>query len=150
MIVVLYRPEYSPKWNQLHFHTPIDLTSVKEKSVQSMIKAFYGVERLPEEFASQIYQHSGGNPFFIEELCDLLKKEKTVVIEAGKFSLQQPIEQMTFPETVQAVIRAKLDRLYAEPKEVIRLASVIGRVFLQRILEQITTRKEDLSSSLEI
>lgn len=133
MVVVLYRPEYSPKWNQLHFHTPIDLTSVDEKSVESMIKAIYGVERFPEEFASQIFQHSGGNPFFIEELCDLLKEEETVLIEEGKIKLQQPIEQITFPESVQAVIRAKLDRLYGEPKEVIRLASVIGREFPQRI-----------------
>ena len=46
MMVVLYRPEYSPKWDQLPFHTPIDLTSVNEKSVESMIKAIYGVERL--------------------------------------------------------------------------------------------------------
>ena len=149
MVVVLYRPEYSPKWNQLHFHTPIDLTPVNEKSVKSMIKAIYGVERFPEKFASQIFHHSGGNPFFIEELCDLLKEEKTVLIEEGEIRLQQPIEQITFPETVQAVIRTKLDRLSAEPKEVIRLASVIGREFRQRILEQITARKEDLSPTLE-
>jgi len=114
-----------------------------------MIKDIYGVEHFPEEFTSQIFQHSGGNPFFIEELCDLLKEEETVLIEEGRVRLQKPIEQITFPETVQAVIRARLDRLYAEPREVIRLASVIGREFLQRILEQITTRKEELSTSLE-
>ena len=149
MVVVLHRPEYSPKWDRLHFHTSIDLTSVSEKNVESMIKDIYGVERIPKEFTSQIFQHSGGNPFFIEELCDLLKEEETVLIEEGRVRLQKPIEQITFPETVQAVIRAKLDRLYAEPREVIRLASVIGREFLQRILEQITTRKEELSTSLE-
>lgn len=149
MVVVLYRPEYSPKWDQLNFHTAIDLTSISEKSVESMIKAIYRVEYFPEKFASQIFQHSGGNPFFIEELCDLLKEEKTVLIEEGKIRLQQPIEQITFPETVQAVIRTKLDRLYTEPREVIRLASVIGREFLQRILEQITPTKEDLSPTLE-
>jgi len=52
MVVVLYRPEYSPKWNQLHFHTSIDLTSVSEENVESMIKDIYGVERFPEEFIS--------------------------------------------------------------------------------------------------
>ncbi len=149
MIVVLYRSEYAPNWNQLDFHTHIDLKPVDEKGAKSMIKAIYGVDHLPKKFASQIFQHSTGNPFFIEELCDLLKEEETVLIEDRKIRLQKPIEQNTLPETVQAVIRSKLDRLLAEPREVIRLASVIGREFLQHILEQIATDIEDLPHSLE-
>lgn len=149
MVVVLHRPEYSPKWNQLPFHTLINLVSVNERNVESMIKAIYGVEFLPKKLTSQIYQRSDGNPFFIEELCDLLKEEETVLIKEGKLSLHHPLEQITFPETVQAVVRAKMDRLESVPREVIRLASVIGREFLQRILEQITSRKEELSYSLE-
>ena len=152
MIVVLYRSEYAPNWNQLDFHTHIDLKPVDEKGAKSMIKAIYGVDHLPKKFASQIFQHSTGNPFFIEELCDLLKEEETVLIEDRKIRLQHPIEQNTLPETVQAVIRAKLDRLLAEPREVIRLASVIGKEFLQQILEQIATDItdiEDLPNSLE-
>ncbi|MEE8480512.1 MAG: adenylate/guanylate cyclase domain-containing protein, partial [Desulfobacterales bacterium] len=149
LIVVLYRSEYSPKWNKLHFNTHIDLKPIDEKGAKSMIKSIYGVDRLPKKFASQIFQHSGGNPFFIEELCDLLKEEETVMMEDGRIRLQKPIEQNTLPETIQAVIRAKIDRLSAEPREVIRLASVIGKVFLQYILEQIATDIENLPNSLE-
>ncbi len=149
MVVVLFRPEYSPRWDALDFRRRINLVSVDVKSVELMIKSIYGVAHFPENFVSQVHQHSGGNPFFVEELCDLLLKEQTVLIEDGKFSLQQPIERIKFPESVQAVIRAKLDILNTESKEVIRLASVIGREFLQRLLEQITARKNDLTASLD-
>jgi predicted ATPase/class 3 adenylate cyclase len=149
MIVLLFRPEYAPKWGSLSCHSPIDLSSVDEKGMESMIKAIYGVEEFPKQFALQIFNHSAGNPFFIEELCSLLRQEGSVLIEEGKLRLPQVMEQISFPQTVQAVIRAKLDRLGPEQKEVMRLASVIGREFLQRILEQIITRKEALSPSLE-
>ncbi len=149
MVVVLYRPEYSPKWNHLQFHTTIDLNPVDEKGVESMIKVIYGVNQLPDKLASKIFQHSGGNPFFIEELCDLLKEEEALLIEDGKMRLLHPIEHHTLPETIQAVIRAKLDRLYPEQREVLSLASVIGKEFLQQVLEQISTNIEYLDSSLE-
>ncbi|MFT7533054.1 MAG: tetratricopeptide (TPR) repeat protein [Gammaproteobacteria bacterium] len=87
-------------------------------------------------------------------MCDLLKEQKTVTLHTvesreKQLTLQRPLEQITFPESVQAVIRTRLDRLGPEQKEVLRLASVIGREFSLRVLEQIITDKEMLPSSLE-
>jgi len=150
MIILVYRPEYVPKWKSPSFNYHIQLASISEQLVESMIKAKYEVVDLPEKFASQIFKRTGGNPFFIEELCSLLYQEESIFIEAGKLECSQVIEKMTFPQTVEAAILAKLDQLDPDSKEVLRLASVIGREFVQRILEQITTRKKELPPHFSI
>lgn len=149
MIILVYRPEYVPKWRSPSFNYHIQLASISEQQVESMIKAKYEVADLPEQFASQIFKRTGGNPFFIEELCSLLYQEESIFIEAGKLECSQVIEKMTLPQTVEAAILAKLDQLDPDSKEVLRLASVIGREFVQRILKQITTRKKELPTSLQ-
>jgi len=59
------------------------------------------------------------------------------------------LEGLTLPDTVQAVIRARLDRLDRPTRELLRLSSVIGREFAKRILERISTSLDRLSQSLE-
>ena len=149
MAIVLHRSEYSPELEQYDFHTAIDLAGIDESGVEAMIKVIYGVEQVPDEFTKNMLQHSAGNPFFIEELCLLFKDDETVIIENGKIILNKATNQIAFPQSVQAVVRTKLDRLYGESREVINLASVIGRDFVRPILGKITSRIEDLSNSLE-
>ena len=148
MIVLLYRPEYTPGWGNLPFHQHIGLQSVPPQSVGGMIKAIYDIETIPESFALEVSKRSGGNPFFIEELCSLLKQNGTITLREGTLQLEQTLEKIRFPQTVQAVVRAKLDRLNVESREVMRLASVIGREFLQKILAQITRQKGKLPDVL--
>lgn len=149
MIIIVYRPEYMPEWELPSFNSHLDLDSISEAQVESMIKAKYQVVNLPEQFASQIFHLTGGNPFFIEELCSLLFEEKTIFIEAGKLRCTRAIEKNTFPPTVEAVILAKLDQLDSGSMAVLRLASVIGREFVRRILKQISTQKDELPVSLQ-
>ena len=60
-----------------------------------------------------------------------------------------PIEKIKIPSTVQAVISHRFDRLDGKAQETLRLASVIGREFAQRILERVTPNSKDLSKPLE-
>jgi predicted ATPase len=50
---------------------------------------------------------------------------------------------------VQAVIRARLDRLDHYARESLRTASVIGREFARRILDRISISRDQLAQSLE-
>jgi predicted ATPase len=96
-----------------------------------------------------ILERTGGNPFFIEEISSALIEEGTIQVKDKQAMLTRPLHKLTLPDTVQAVIRSRLDRLDQYSRESMRLASVIGREFTRRILEQISTFKEQLSQSLE-
>ena len=149
MVLVIYRPDYSSNWGNWSHHTPIILNAFDKPGCEDFIKSVWQSDRLPKGIVSLIHERTGGNPFFIEEICSALTEEGTIQIKNSQAILTHPLEKITLPKTVQAVIRARLDRLDRHSRESLRLASVIGREFTRRILEQISSSREQLSQSLE-
>jgi len=149
MILVIYRPEYSASWANWSHHSPIILKALDHRSSENIIKSIWGVARLPEGIASKIHERTGGNPFFTEEISNALLEEGMVQVKDNNAELSQSLEHLMLPDTVQSVIRARLDRLDHFSRESLRLASVIGREFARRLLEKISSSGEQLSKSLE-
>jgi predicted ATPase len=149
MLLVIYRPEYSSHWANWSHHTPVILRALDNQTCKDFIKSVWSAERLPEGIGPLIHERTGGNPFFIEEISSALIEEGTIQVKDRQAMLTRPLDKLTLPDTVQAVIRSRLDRLDQYSRESMRLASVIGREFTRRILEQISTFKEQLSQSLE-
>jgi tetratricopeptide (TPR) repeat protein len=149
LILVIYRPDYSSNWGNWSHHTPIILKALDKSGCQDFINSVWQSDVLPEGIASLIQDRTGGNPFFIEEICSALMEDGTVLLNDRRAILTRSLENITLPKTVQAVIRARLDRLDRHSRESLRLASVIGREFTRRILAQISSSKDRLSQSLE-
>ena len=149
MLLVIYRPEYSASWANWSHHSPIILKTLDHRNSENIIKSIWSVGHLPEGVASKIHERTGGNPFFTEEISNALVEEGMVQIKDNEAVLSQSLEHLMLPDTVQSVIRARLDRLDHFSRESLRLASVIGREFAQRLLEQISSSGEQLSESLE-
>jgi predicted ATPase/class 3 adenylate cyclase len=151
LLIVLYRPsEYQANWGTLSNHTAIHLSSLSAAHTESIIKLNWATESLPNGLATLVHAHSGGNPFFIEELCNGLLEDGSVEVRDRGAILTRPLESLDLPDSVQAVIRSRLDRLDSDTQEVLRLASVIGREFASRVLASIQTLQKDLDPSLDI
>jgi predicted ATPase len=58
------------------------------------------------------------------------------------------MEQVTVPDTLQGLLMARLDRLPEEIKWVVQQAAVIGRIFLYRVLLQISQHAPGLDADL--
>jgi predicted ATPase/class 3 adenylate cyclase len=149
IVVVTYRPYYSENWGYLSYHTPIVLKPLDAPHTERIIRSVIGADSLPDGLVQLIHDRTGGNPLFIEEVCYSLVEEGVVVIKNNQAALTKSLKNLVLPETVQAIIRTRLDRLDSNTKEALRLASVIGRVFSQRILERIYSARSALSDSLE-
>jgi class 3 adenylate cyclase/tetratricopeptide (TPR) repeat protein len=149
MVVVTYRPDYPASWGYLSHHTPVTLKPLDASNTKNIVKSVTRAARLPKGLAELIYERTGGNPFFIEEVCYSLIEAGVVVVKDEEATLAQSLENLSLPDTVHAVIRTRVDRLDRNAKEALRLASVIGKVFSQRVLGRISSAKADLSESLE-
>ena len=148
MLVVLYRPRSSVSWPAIGHHTPIVLKSLEVDLTATLIKSVLAVEQVAPELADKIHEHTGGNPFFIEEVCEALKADGHISVSQGKALLNQEMDRLVLPDSIEAVIRTRIDMLEPDAREVLKLASVIGREFQQRILEQMPGVSSELSRIL--
>ena len=136
LVVVTSRPSLTRDWDLPGHHTTIPLRPLEASSSLAILKSVLRAERLPEALASLLHERTGGNPFFLEEICHGLLEDGTVRVARNAAVLVGSLEALELPDTVQAVIRARLDRLEPVARDVVRLASVVGREFTRRLLER--------------
>jgi predicted ATPase len=149
LVMITYRPDYQPRWSHLSFHTSVSLHPLNVMQTEAISTAVFGVGELPPGLGALIYARTGGNPFFVEEVCRSLREEGIVALEDGRAVLTRALETLTLPDTVQAIIRTRLDRLDADAKHVVRLASVIGRAFGRRLLDRLYMGQAPLTQVLD-
>jgi len=150
MVLVIYRPEYTPDWPNWSFHTHCVLMPLDYRNTNHIIQSIWKVDNLPDGFAKLIHDRTGGNPFFVEEMCAALTEDGSVRITDQQALLMHSLEHLVLPATVQAVIKARLDRLDQRSRETLQLASVVGHEFTLRILEFISGAGDRISASLDV
>jgi serine/threonine protein kinase/tetratricopeptide (TPR) repeat protein/class 3 adenylate cyclase len=134
MIVITYRPDVRIDWGALRHIRATHLPSLGPVSSGQIIRAVLGAERVAEPLAARLHERSGGNPFFLEEVCRTLLEEGAVRVEGGEARVVGAPDGLHLPDSVQAVIRARLDRLDRDARDLLRRASVIGREFTASVL----------------
>lgn len=151
MLIVLYRPEPDTVWLGQRSNTSFCLKTLDAGKTADIIKAAWSVRSLPQGFGAFVHDHTGGNPLFIEEILNALKEDGSVSIKDKKILMIRPYERLGLPDTVEAVIRARFDRLDNDTKKILQLAAVIGREFSFPVLKRVISFvgvKETLHQSL--
>ena len=91
------------------------------------------------EVQQPILERAGGNPLFAEEFVRLLRDQNFIVRSGASWELAAD-GRLPLPESVQALIAARLDLLPAEAKSMLADAAVIGKVFWAGALAQMGER----------
>ena len=107
-------------------HLPLSPLSGEETS--ELARARLGAKSLPTDLQALILERSGGNPLFAEELVRLLQDRGLLESHAGKVSLKPGVE-VPLPDSIGALIAARLDLLSAQRKALLAEAAVVGRSF---------------------
>ncbi|MFN0317625.1 MAG: ATP-binding protein [Burkholderiales bacterium] len=149
-VIVTYRPDYDRKWSNPENYTPLVLQPLGEAETAEMLRSVWKAQLLPEGLAAQIHSRTDGNALFNEEVARALLEGEKIKVEGDRAVLTTGIGTLRLPDSVHAVIRARVDRLDPEPREVLRLASVIGREFTRPLLERLHPEPSRLPGALEI
>jgi class 3 adenylate cyclase/tetratricopeptide (TPR) repeat protein len=149
MVVITYRSAYDFDFGKTCDRTMIRLKPLNEAEAEELIAAVTAAVEFPAGLAALICRSADGNPLFIEEACYSLLESGAISVADRTLVLHQSLDQLLLPDTVQAVIRARLDRLDDAAKDVVGRAAVIGRVFNQRVLARIYRGRTPLEESLE-
>ncbi len=96
-----------------------------------------------------VVERTTGNPFFVEELVRALR-EKEILVRADRgWSLRPGWEGGDVPPTIEGLLASRIDLLPRPAADVLRTASVIGRVIPVSLLEVVFPRTDDLAEGLD-
>jgi adenylate cyclase len=127
LTVVNYRPEYSPPWAEAASFRAITLEPLARADTGELLRDLAGEDPSLDGLDEPIHERTQGNPFFIEEIVRELGESGQLEGERGAYRLVAPIEDAGVPVTVQAILAARIDRLAPEAKELLQVASVVGK-----------------------
>jgi class 3 adenylate cyclase/tetratricopeptide (TPR) repeat protein len=130
LLLCLARPELldvRPGWGAGRVRsTSIELEALAPEEVEEMLVALVDRTPLQPEDVTSLIEKTGGNPLFIEETIRML------VEQDGAGAAER------IPDTVQALIAARIDRLPAEHRTLLRRAAVVGRTFWAGAMAQLS------------
>ena len=84
---------------------------------------------LPDDLRRLVVERAEGNPFFLEELVGELVDRKALVRGDSGWELGEDAVSFSMPDSVQAVLAARIDRLPSREKAALQAGAVVGRVF---------------------
>lgn len=161
--VVLYalRPNrQSPSWQVAveaetrlpHRYTEIRLRPLSEEDSSLMVKNLIGGAEIPDELMTKILERAAGNPFFIEEVVRTLIEDGIFVrdVTTGRWGVTQGAQVFDIPDSLQALLAARIDQLEEMTRRTLQISAVIGRSFYVRVLAAIAEQGQDLERHLSI
>jgi len=133
-----------------HRHTRLSLDALSDAESVALVSNLLGVEGLPERLRSRILSQAEGNPFYVEEVIRSLIDRGAIVQDeaSGRWQATEDVSSITIPDTLHGVLMSRIDRLHEEARRVLQMASVIGRVFLYRILAAISEEERELDEQV--
>jgi len=108
------------------------------------------VQALSRPLRMRILEHAEGNPFYVEEVIRSLIDSGVIVYDEAmeQWEATRRVEDIAIPDTLQGVLMARIDRLQEHARRVLQMASVIGRIFLYRVLAAIVQEQWKLDARL--
>jgi class 3 adenylate cyclase/tetratricopeptide (TPR) repeat protein len=130
LLVCLARPDLldlRPGWGGGRMRAAsVELDPLRADESEELLRALLPHDSLSDEARRDLLAKTEGNPLFVEETIRML-------LESGGDYLPERI-----PDTLQALIAARIDHLPPEEKALLHRGAVIGRVFWRGALEHLS------------
>jgi len=145
MCLVLRDDRDSPGWRLVNAAREIMGGSLMEISLspltddhsREMISNLLEIKEIPEKVRNSILRKAEGNPFFVEEVIRMLIDRGAIIRENDGWVVCDEFSEIEIPDNLQGLLLARIDRLPDDVKNVLRVASVIGRKFPVQVLQQV-------------
>ena len=138
LLLVNSRPEYRSEWMQRSHYQQLALAPLGPEAIRELLEALLGSDPSTTGLGEAIHQRTRGNPFFAEEVVRSLIESGHLVGSPGSYRLESPVTELRVPDSVQALLAARIDRLPEREKQVLQTAAVIGKQFRAPVLERVS------------
>jgi class 3 adenylate cyclase/tetratricopeptide (TPR) repeat protein len=132
LLVCAARPELyerQPGWGGgKRNSTTIALSALSGEETARLVSALLSQAVLPADTQAVLLEHAGGNPLYAEEFVRMLS-DRGILVSRGRTPEIVTEAEIPVPESVHALIAARLDTLTPDRKRLLHDAAVVGKVF---------------------
>ena len=133
-VVTLARPELQEKragWGSAtRNYTSIFLEPLSKSAMDELLGGL--APGLPHELTTQILDRAEGIPLYAVETVRMLLDRGALVQEGSVYRPTGTIEALEVPETLHALIAARLDGLSSDERRVLQDGAVLGKTFTRQ------------------
>jgi class 3 adenylate cyclase/tetratricopeptide (TPR) repeat protein len=115
--------------------TALALAPLSSAEAAQLMSSLLGEMEVPEEVRERVLASAEGNPFYLEEMLNMLIEEGALERQNGRWVSTERLADVSIPDSVHGVIAARIDRLEAASRDALRRCSVIGRSFWPAAVE---------------
>ena len=138
-IVTMARPEFAdrrPSWGtgKRNF-TSVYLEPLPPEAMHELMAGL--VPGLPAELEERILARAEGVPLYAVETVRMLLDRGLLAREGSVYRPTGAIESLEVPETLHALIAARLDGLTGEERQLVQDASVLGKTFFKQAVAEV-------------
>jgi|GEM_PF-1007000 len=151
MILFTRDQEPLPALERLPDIEKLTLDPLSTEGSRTLLRVRLALPQPDEELEDRILEKAEGNPYYIESIVHNLHEQGILTtVETGNTRLRSDVRQIQLPETLQDLVLTRIDQLNEDQKTVLRIASVIGRVFPYELLKVLLPATLKISSLGEI
>jgi class 3 adenylate cyclase/tetratricopeptide (TPR) repeat protein len=149
-VLTLARPEFHdehPSWGagKRNF-TSLYLEPLSAAAMTELLDGF--APGLPDDLRAQILDRSEGVPLYSVETVRMLLNRGLVERAGARYRPTGPIGALEVPETLHALVAARLDGLDADERDLVQDAAILGKTFPKQALAALNEAAEGRIESL--
>ncbi|HOO45072.1 MAG TPA: AAA family ATPase [Deltaproteobacteria bacterium] len=125
--------------HDIHIH----LKDLTREETGSMIRRMLDGRTVYETVLDYLFRETGGNPFYIEEIVNYFMERDRALVHCSGHHVSAGV-----PSSVHKVISARIENLGKKLKTVLQEASVIGKVFSEKLLGAVSAQGDHVAGHL--
>ena len=158
LFITVMRPGYpetsDPLIKFLHDHhsdhlVALEVSNLNQDHSQELIRNLVLSGDLPSSLISEVVDKTGGNPFFIEEVLRSLMDQHIIEFADNAFKFNASVGSINIPETINEVLLTRVGKLDEKTRNLLDTASVIGRNFYFKVLDEAADAIGEVSERLQ-
>lgn len=143
LLLLNYRPDYDDAWLADRLAARVAVTALEPAQLTELARTQLGDDASVASLANEIGQRAGGNPFFVEEAVQALADAELLQGSPRDYRLVAEITEWPIPDTVHALLAARIDRLPEPSKTLLQTAAIFGEAFAPGALASLSETDPD-------
>jgi len=151
LVMLAYRPiKEELEFRQKDYCREFLMKELSEYETLELVENLLDIKKLPESLKTLVIKKTQGNPFYVEEIVKSLVEQGYVELKKKRWVFTGDTRNITLPDSVEGVILTRIDRLDLIERDVLQVASVLGREFDYTLLKGVYSDTKRLVKSLDV